>query len=390
MVAFKKTVIRFFLVAAFVLSLSLPSFSDGARSVILMIGDGMGPAQIHAYWLYSSRFFGKPSAMVEIMKQGTTGYVHCEPLDSIAPESASSGTQIATGIMVRKGTIGVGLDGKPIKSILEYVRDKGRATGLVTTSFLTDATPAAFFAHVNSRRDVPTIAKQMIEANIDVLLGGGRSVGLSPTKVGSREGDNGTLIEAAALRGYEVAFSAREMEKASGKRLLGLFSDGEMAYERDRYRTGEPSLAEMTRRALHVLGSRGEGFFLMVEGGRIDHAAHRNDINTLVGELMAFDDAVRVAHEYQMKHPDTLLIITGDHDTAGLALVSPDGENGGVRNDRIPGDPSMLNNHARWATRSHTATPVFVWGIGPGSERLNGWLHATDIFKVMILAYGFQ
>ena len=388
----KKLLVGHLLVITVVLTFLRPCIAAEARNIILMIGDGMGPAQIHVMWLYSTRYLGRDFAMTEIMNQGKTGYMYNDSLDSSVPESAGAATQMATGVKVRTKTIGVGSDGKPLKSILEIAKEKGKTTGLVTTSGITDATPAAFAAHVMDRRDEHMIAEQLVKSDVNILFGGGRAFFLSETEKGSKRKDSRNLVEEARKKGYKVVETADEMKKATGKKMLGLFNNDNMLFETDRFGSNEPSLAEMTGKALDVLKSNKDGFFLMVEGGRIDNAAHRNDVASLVFEGIAFDEAVKVAYEFQKINTDTLLIITGDHETGGLAILSqtPMGkEREGINHEAISTFLSRLSIRSGWATKSHTATPLFVWGIGPGSEKITGWKHNTELFKVMRDAYGF-
>ena len=357
-----------------------------------MIGDGMGPAQIHVMWLYSTRYLGRDFAMTEIMNEGRTAYLYNDAKDNIVTESAAAATQMATGVKVHTKAIGVGSDGKPLKSILEIAKEKGKTTGLVTTSGITDATPAAFAAHVMDRRDEHMIAEQLVKSDVNILFGGGRAFFLSETEKGSKRKDSRNLVEEARKKGYKVVETADEMKKATGKKMLGLFNNDNMLFETDRFGSNEPSLAEMTGKALDVLKSNKDGFFLMVEGGRIDNAAHRNDVASLVFEGIAFDEAVKVAYEFQKRNTDTLLIITGDHETGGLAILSQSSmgrEREGINHEAMSTFLSRLSIRSGWATKSHTATPLFVWGIGPGSEKITGWKHNTELFKVMRDAYGF-
>ena len=275
----KRLLVGHLAVITVVLTFLRPCIAAEARNIILMIGDGMGPAQIHAMWLYSTRYLGRDFAMTEIMNQGRTGiFVQRLHRTVSVPESAGAATQMATGVKVRTKTIGVGSDGKPLKSILEIAKEKGKTTGLVTTSGITDATPAAFAAHVKDRRDEHMIAEQLVKSDVNILFGGGRAFFLSETEKGSKRKDSRNLVEEARKKGYKVVETADEMKKATGKKMLGLFNNDNMLFETDRFGSNEPSLAEMTGKALDVLKSNKDGFFLMVEGGRIDNAAHRNDV----------------------------------------------------------------------------------------------------------------
>jgi alkaline phosphatase len=385
----KKLLIGHLAVIVVVLMFLHPCLAGEARNIILMIGDGMGPTQIHTMWLYSTRYLGRNFAMMDIMNEGRTAFVYNNTKDNLVPESAAAATQMATGVRVHNKSVSVGSDGKPLKSILEIAREKGKSTGLVTTSGITDATPAAFAAHVKNRRDEQTIAEQLIEANVDILFGGGRAFFISEREKDGKRKDNRNLLEEAIQKNYVVIGSSDEMRKATGKKLIGLFSRGDMLYEIDRPGSNEPSLAEMTKKALDVLSGNSKGFFLMVEGGGIDRAAHHNDLTTLALEGIAFDEAAKAAYEFQKRNTDTLLIITGDHETGGLTthshiLTSKESQKGNVLHHL-----SELQKGSRWATKTHTSTPLFVWGLGPGSEMINGWKHNTELFHIMLKAYGF-
>ena len=450
----RKIILAHIVVITILLSYSILSFAAQAKNVILMIGDGMGPAHIHITWLYATRHLGKDSVMIEIMNKGQTAYMVNDTADSTVTESAATAVQMATGVKVLARSIGIGPDGKVLKTIQEMAKEKGKATGLVTTAGITDATPAAFAAHVGRRSEEERIAEQLVNSNVDILFGGRKAFFLPEAEGGKRK-DVRNLIHEAKQNGYEFVSTGEEMKKAQGEKILGLFNQGNMLFEIDRSGSQEPSLAEMTSRALDVLIRNKNGFFLMVEGGRIDHAAHMNDIGTLIWDGLAFDEAVRVAYEFQRANPDTLLIITADHETGGLAILpysSTGREYEGInleaiskikgsserRNKEMGENPSpekireimkkyydidlteeqvkvirenlpkqldpkhfyygrnsaiafVLRPYHRvgWATDSHSGTPLFLWGVGPGSERIKGWRHNTEVFSIMKEAYGF-
>ncbi len=420
-----------------------------AKSIILMIGDGMGPSQFGAAWLYSNRILGRELRMVEVMKSGRTAYVVNDALDAIITESAAAATQIATGVRVKTMAVGMAPDGKtPLKTILELAKEKGMSTGLVTTSGITDATPAAFASHVTHRSDEISVASQELQVGVDVLMGGRKQFFL-PEAAGGKRTDGRDLMDEARKEGYAVVGTADELQQANGGKLFGLFNMGDMAFEIDRSKTAEPSLAEMAAKALEVLAKNPKGFFVMIEGGRIDHAAHRNDAAATIRDTLAFDEAVGVALEFQRRNPDTLLIVTADHETGGMALFgqgdhSDDcvtaglsviqraqasfdvivGEFGKnpmptkirevvkkhlaieitvaeakvVANDTIrkldPKNFSSATLHSLafvlrpylcvgWVTQTHTASPLFAFGSGPGSEELVGFRHNTELFRIM-------
>ncbi len=427
--------------------------ADQAKNVIFMIGDGMGLSHVHATSLYAAGHLRKNLAMTEIMDKGRTAYITNDTLDNVVTGSAEAATQMATGVKVHAKSISVGSDGRPMKTILEMAKERGKATGMVTTAEITDATPASFAAHVDSRSKQEIIADQLIKSEVKILLGGGKDFFLPDSEKGRRK-DGRNLIREAQQNGYTVVETRKAMIQAQGEKILGLFSRGNMLFEIDRGGSQEPSLAEMTSKALEVLGEDPDGFFLVVEAGRIDHAAHHNDIGGVLWDTLAFDDAIRVAYEYQKSCPQTLLIITADHETGGLVLlpyshtrsefvgmnfeaISKIKASYEVRNEALGKNPSpkkvkevikkvydidlsdeevlsILGNrigqlHSRhftdrdgaiafalrlhhrigWSHGIHSATPLPLWGIGPGSEKINGWKHDTELFRIVEEAYGF-
>jgi alkaline phosphatase len=450
----RKIILAYIVIIAIVLSYPNLSFAAQAKNIILMIGDGMGPSHVQIAWLYATRYLGKDLVMIEVMNKGQTAYMVNDTADSTVTESAAAAVQMATGVKVLSRSVGVGPDGRVLKTILEMAKEKGKATGLVTTAGITDATPAAFVAHVERRSEEERIAEQLVNSNVNILFGGRKALFLPEAERGKRK-DVRNLIHEAKRKGYTVVSTAKEMEEAKGDKILGLFNSGNMLFEIDRKGSQEPSLAEMTSKAFDVLSKNENGFFLMVEAGRIDHAAHMNDIGTLLLDTLAFDEAIRVSYEFQKAHPDTLLIITADHETGGLVVLpfSPTGrEYEGInlkaiskikgsserRNKEMGEDPSpekikeimkkyydidlteeqikviqenplkqldpkhfyygrnsaiafVLRPYHRvgWATDSHSGAPLFLWGIGPGSEKLRGWKHNTEVFKIMKEAFGF-
>jgi len=292
-----------------------------AKNVIILIGDGMGPGQFWAAQLYSSRILKKDLKIFGAMNSGHTAFVINDTADATVTESAAAAGQIATGQRMVALTISTAADGKtPVRTILEMAKEKKMATGLVTTSGITDATPAAFSAHVPARSDEEGIAEQQIKSGIDILFGGRKQYFLPKDKGGKRK-DGRDLLAEAKKAGYSVVETADQMmSDSAGVKLLGLFNMSNLSYSLDRAST-EPTLAQMTEKALQVLSKNENGFFAMIEGGRIDHASHRNDIAAAIHELLAFDEAAAVALKFASENPDTLVLITADHETGGLAMI---------------------------------------------------------------------
>lgn len=420
------------------------------KNVILMIGDGMGYSHFWAAQLYSSRVLKKDLRMLGAMNAGHTAYVVNDTADSTVTESAAAAGQMATGQRMTALTISTAADGKtPVKTVLEMAKEKGLSTGLVTTSGITDATPAAFSAHSASRYDEASIAEQQIKLGVDVLFGGRRQNFLPKEKGGKRE-DGRDMIEEAKKAGYHVTQNFAEFsQETTAARLLGLYNMNNLTFTIDRADTTEPTLAQMAEKALSVLSKNEKGFFAVIEGGRIDHAAHNNDIAATIHEVIAFDEAVGVALDFAAKNPDTMVLVTADHETGGLALIGC-GKEGkeyiglnpeaiskfkasfykmfeGTRKDPKPEtiketlkkyssieltdaeakivaedqikklDP--FNYHytvthslafvlrpylrAGWGSQTHTGSPLFLFGTGPGSESIRGMMHNTGVFAVI-------
>jgi len=202
---------------------------------------------------------------------------------------------------------------------MEAARAAGKRVGLVTTATVYDATPVAFAVHAKSRRDSSALVDQLLALAPDVLLGGGADHFLPEGAPGGKRKDGKDVVAAFRAKGYQVVGNPAELAGASGEKLLGLFADDDMDFEIDRDPAREPTTAEMATAALKALARSPAGFVLLVENENVDTAGHHNDAASLMRALWAFDDAVKVALDFQRAHPDTLLIVTGDHETGGFS-----------------------------------------------------------------------
>jgi alkaline phosphatase len=304
-----------------------------ARNVILLIGDGMGPSTIGLAKDYARIVEGRELWIEKAISGGNMALVQAPALGTLVTDSAAAATAIATGARVSNGVVSLGPDGERLTTILELAEKKSRATGLVTTTSLTHATPAAFAAHVSKRSAENEIAVQMLASGVEVLLGGGLRHWMPKGKTASdiagfssksKRKDNIDLVGNAREKGYHVVTSGLELEAVQEtEKLFGIFSNSHMPYALDRRpddAATAPSLVEMTTAALGVLAKNENGFFLMVEGGRIDHASHANDVAAMLAEMMEFDEAVGVAMTFADEHPGTTVFITADHVTGGPCL----------------------------------------------------------------------
>jgi alkaline phosphatase len=390
-----------------------------ARNIILLIGDGMGQAHRFAGQLYAAGRYGR-LAMDRLPHVGMMSTLCLDPA-SFVTDSAAAATAIATGVKTANGAVSVDLDGVPHTTVLELAKRTGRATGLVTTCQLTDATPAAFGAHVPHRSNQSEIARQYLEeTGVDLLLGGGGAYwwpegALTPFPGDPADprdralGTAGDLATEAADLGYAVVADGDAMraEPDGPRRLLGLFANQEMFRQSaeglgDRY---DPpvSLAEMTEAAIALLSRNPHGFFLMVEESAIDRMAHHNNAPLTIKGVLALDLAVQVALAFAERDPATLVVVTADHECGGLAIAGsndppyPYEPGGGLLDTVLAGEdgPFPIADSPNgfvmgWATTGHTAAAVPITAQGPQAERLAGMIENTDLFAVMADALGFD
>lgn len=315
------------------------------RNVIVLIGDGMGPAQVGlleswARLAPSSTYAGQPTAMARLAAMGTTTLSLTHPHGGLVVDSACSATQIATGQAAPSEVVGLNARGDIAQTVLEAAQAQGRATGLVSDTRITHATPAAFAAHVPHRRHEDWIAEQLAAGGVDVLLSGGLRY-FTPQSTGSdhaaalaftdgafpatsARSDDRDLVAELRDRGATVVFDRDGLAAAPPTgRLVGLFANSGMRdaiAERNDERASEPTLAEMTRTALDRLDDDPDGFFLMVEAGQIDWAAHDNDAGWMLAELLRFDAAIDEVLRWAEGRDDTWIVLTADHETGGFGL----------------------------------------------------------------------
>ncbi|SMO83924.1 alkaline phosphatase [Melghirimyces algeriensis] len=418
--------------------------SNKPKNVILMVGDGMGFPQVTAA-AYTKRKRGYSPGHLHMQRLTHSGNVITHSHDSVVTDSAASATAFSAGHKTDNGYLGQAPRNKRhwdhehfynVQTVLEAAEKRGLKTGLVTTARLTHATPAAFASHVPDRGMENEIASQMLTQDIEVLLGGGRRHFL-PESEGGRRDDGRNLLKEADQKGYDVVQDRKSLRKATGEKLLGVFNDSHLTYELDRKMTREPHLKTMTKKAIRHLSKSDKGFFLMVEGGRIDHAGHANHPATNVNETLAFDQAVKEAIKFASKDQNTLVIVTADHETGGMSVganseyayhkdvirkvkrtpeymskkLKADGSNleavlaryAGIKNlkpeekeiirsadNTADGIAKVISDRALigWTTDGHTALNVPIYSYGPYSNRLTGTLDNTLIAKIIFRAIG--
>ena len=293
-----------------------------AKNVIFMVSDGMSFSVLTAAQTYLTRTEKRPSNWMKMYGELPIVRSLCETdsASGIVTDSAAAASCWGIGERIDNGVINITQDGRKPVTLVQKMNAARKRCGLVTTTAATHATPAGFATTVAKRSDQKAIAAQYLERGVDVVLGGG-------TQYFSED-----LVAAYRKAGYGVVLNRGQLLADAGKApLLGLFSKSHIPFEIDRLNSAElqasiPTLSEMTKVALQRLGSAPEGFFLMVEGGRVDHAAHANDGAAAIREQVAFDETIATVLAFVDKNPDTLLIVTTDHGTGGFNVNGLGGE----------------------------------------------------------------
>lgn len=331
---------------------NLPKFPKKAKNIILMVGDGMGTSQVFAGITANK---GK----LNLMQFPVAGFSMTHSSSNYITDSAAGATAFATGKKTYNGAIGVDTAKKSIKTILEIADEMGLSTGMVSTSSITHATPASFIAHQPSRGMEEEIAADFLHTDIDVFIGGGK-------KFFNERTDSINLLTKLEEKGYTVLDKLSDIETTQAKKLAGFIGEG---HGEKMPKRGE-ALTVSTKKAIEILSENKDGFFLMVEGSQIDWGGHANNVEYITREMLDFDKAIGAALEFALEDKNTLIIITADHETGGLAISGGDLEKGKVR--------------GAFTSNKHTAVMVPVFAIGPGAEAFGGIYDNTAIFYKML------
>lgn len=326
-------------------------------NIILMIGDGMGVTQVYSGYTANK-------GQLNLFRCKNIGFSLTYSASDYITDSGAGATAISTGHKTYNGAIGVDKDTVIAKTILEYAEDKGMATGLVATSAITHATPAAFIAHQADRDNYEAIAADFLKTDIDVFIGGG----LNNFAVRKDKRD---LLKELRQKGYQVVFSMDSIKKITHGKLAGLTAKEHNPSMIDGRKDMLPASTET---AMNILSQSRKGFFLMVEGSQIDWGAHANNANFVEKEMIDFDNAIGKALDFAKKDGHTLVIITADHETGGMSLVGGDYKQGTVV--------------AKFNTTDHTGVMVPVFAFGPGAELFQGVQENTDLFAKMMKVLG--
>ena len=331
------------------------NFNNKVKNVILFIGDGMGPSQVSLARLS----IGGANHRLSFENFPVTGIVFNHSAQNLYTDSAAAATAWAAGVKTKNGFLSVDPENKFLPTIPELLSTKGYLTGLVATSSITHATPAAFYAHIKSRSKEKKIAQMLVESDIAIALGGGSKffkLPLSDKQIHLI--DNGNSLDQDNLTKHS--------------RVLGLFAEDGL----DR-RLAPPTQLKMTEKALDFLDKKSSncsGFFLMSEGSQIDWGGHDNNVKYMLSEFRDFDASVAAAIEFAKNDKHTLILVTADHATGGLVLQKPKGSS--IR--------------AQWTTTSHDISPINIYAYGPGAELFSGVMDNTEIFDRILQALNYE
>ncbi|MEV3819282.1 alkaline phosphatase [Aeromonas dhakensis] len=453
-----KTLISTALLAA--LGGAAQAQASDAKNVILFIGDGMGPTVLTATRLYKVGEEGN----LEIMKLARSARIKTFSNDAQTTDSAPSMAAYTTGVKMNNEVIAMSSDtkavapgkdvngnkginnctsdnGKPVPTILELAKAAGKSVGAVTTTELTHATPAATYSHICHRDAAYAIAEQAVPGGagfntalgdgVDVLMGGGANHWTPYNSTSNKGGraDGRDLTAELTAKGYHYVTTKEELSGVNSGKVLGLFSaKSHLDYELDRVAKGaastQPSLSEMTAKAIDLLSQNSQGYFLMVEGGRIDHALHGTNAKRSLTDAVALDEAVKTAlGKVDLK--DTLIVVTADHDHTmtingysakgnkvldlvkngdGSTQNDVDGKpfttlvfgNGPNRadvrptltSDQVMADDYLQETGVKLGSETHGGGDVMLFADGAGSSRFKGTLDNTKVFGKLKEALG--
>ncbi len=329
------------------------------KNIILLIGDGMGVTQI-----YAAMSIVETPLNLERFK--VIGFHKTYSASHYVTDSGAGGTALATGSKTNNKHIAIDTLGNPIKSILHYAEDNCLLTGLVSTSAITHATPAAFIAHDTLRYNYENIARDFLDVDIDLFIGGGK-------KNFNDRKDGLNLLDSLKKRNYSIIDGIDNFDPQNKQKHAVFTAKG----HNPEVMNGRGDMLPLsTQKAIQFLNKSEKGFFLMVEGSQIDWGGHDNSIEYVTSETIDFDKAVAQALDFAEKDGETLVIVTADHETGGLTLVK--------------GDTDKHIIEAKFSTGNHTAVMVPIFAYGPGAESFSGIYQNTDVFYKMMNALQFD
>ncbi len=331
----------------------ISKMSPKPRNVILMIGDGMGLTQVTAGIFENNNH-------LEIERCTIIGLHKPYSANDLITDSAAGATALSCGLKTNNKFLAEDLHGKPCKTLLEMAEDKNMKTGLVVTSTIVHATPAAFFSHQSNRDAYEDIAKDLVHADVDFLVGGGKKY------FDRRTNDTLNLIQLMKEKQYLVTdyfeqnYADWSMPKVD--KFCYFSADGDPLPAA----SGRTYLPKASRDATQFLKRiQSSGFFLMIEGSQIDWGGHANDSKYTISEMLDFDKAIKEVLDFAENDGQTLVIITGDHETGGYSIVAGN---------------KFSNLIGAFTTTKHTADLIPVYAFGPGAEKFSGIYENTAIY----------
>ncbi len=335
------------------------------KNIILLIGDGMGLSQMSSTYFYKNE---EPN----FSRFPVVGLSQTSASSHKITDSAAGATALSAGKKTYNGAIGVDQDTNHVETILEYFQKQGKSTALIATSSITHATPASFYAHVDSRNKAFEIAAFMTPSGVDFFAGGGRKF------FTQKEENWKSLIKAGYTVDTTALWPASRIE--SNRKYGFLLADDGMP----RITEGRGSfLKDATTLALNYLEKKETPFFMMVEGSQIDWGGHANDAQYVITETLDFDEMVGAVFDFAEKDGNTLVIVTADHETGGFTLSSE------VKEVPFKGQQSDYNSIVpTFSTGGHSATMVPVLAFGPGAEKFTGIYQNTEIYTKMMELVG--
>lgn len=322
------------------------------KNVVFIIGDGMGLAQIYAGMVANGN-------QLQMERFKNVGFSKTYSSSHFTTDSGAGGTALACGVKTKNGMIGMGPDSVAVPSILQIADKNTLATGIVTACNITHATPASYYAHQVNRGKYEEIAADFLNTDIDVFVGGGR-------KNFENRKDGRNLTSELKAKGYNVAYSLDEAKKVKSGKLAGLLYDEHNPAMPERGNM----LPDATIAALDILDNNKKGFFLMIEGSQIDWAAHDNNTDQVVKEVLDLDVTIGKVLDFAERNKNTLVIVTADHETGGMTIPK--------------GSIEKMEVTASYSTKSHTGVLVPVFAFGPGAENFTGFMENTSFKNKLI------
>lgn len=330
------------------------------KNIILLISDGAGLSQLWAAALANR-------TQLNVLNMPFTGYLITQPTDNYHTDSAAGGSAIATGYKTKNRHIGVDSLGNKVQNIPDRLSSIGMKTGIISNDELIGATPSAFFTHVQERDFSDQIARDILDSKLNLLMAGNSN---------SFKKNNGELLTDLKKKGFEVHEGLNNLSKSKANQTI-IFEEDKVDHKWNKLDKDQYDLKTSYRFIEHALQpsieylnkNNNKGFFLMIEGAKIDGGGHSNSTGFSITEYLSFDKLVGQALEYADKNKETLVIVTSDHETGGMIILDADSKNGKVS--------------ANFATNDHTGIPVPLMAFGPGAENFQGFKDNTEIAKII-------